>query len=123
MKQRATNSPFPYQSAGWQLWHRAILALQAQGTWRAEDAPLLHQYVRSVLAADHARADLDESGLTSVSADGRPVAHPLIKVARDAEADARAVAADLLLTPASRRRAGLDMAPDAVPPAWMSGVG
>ena len=121
--QRATNSPFERDSAGWRLWRRVIHALQVQGTWRDEDAPLLEQYVRSVLASVRARELLEEAGLTSVSADGRPVAHSLIKIARDAEADARAVAADLLLTPASRRRAGVDLAPDTVPPEWMSGVG
>lgn len=84
--------------------------------------PVLAAYVRSCLTADQARRTLEEEGLTTQTADGRAIAHPLIRVAREAEADARAAATALLLTPAARRRAGVDAVPDAVPD-WMPGPG
>ena len=71
-----------------------------------------------MLTADAARRALEEEGLTTQTADGRAIAHPLVRVAREAEADARAAATALLLTPAARRRAGVDAVPDAVPD-WM----
>lgn len=117
----APAAPYPRRSPGWNLWLETIHALKAQGTWRDEDGPLLAQYCRSVLTADQARRALDEEGLTTQTADGRAIAHPLIRVAREAEADARAAATALLLTPAARRRAGVDAVPDAVPD-WMPGV-
>ena len=39
---------------------------------------------------------------------GQLLAHPALKVARDAESDARAAAGELLLTPAARARHGLE---------------
>ncbi|MBA2255853.1 MAG: phage terminase small subunit P27 family [Thermoleophilaceae bacterium] len=117
----APRAPFARRSPGWLLWFDAIRALEAQGTWRREDVALLAQYCRAVLTADEARRALDKEGLTTQTADGRAVAHPLVRVAREAEADARAAATALLLTPASRRRAGVDAVPDAVPD-WMPGV-
>ncbi len=117
----APRAPFPRRSPGWLLWLEAVHALKAQGSWRDEDGPLLAQYCRSVLTADQARRALEEEGLTTQTADGRAIAHPLIRVAREAEADARAAATALLLTPAARRRAGVDAVPDAVPD-WMPGV-
>ncbi len=117
----APRAPYPRRSPGWNLWLEAVHALKAQGSWRDEDAPLLAQYCRSVLTADQARRALEEEGLTTSTAGGRRVAHPLVRVAREAEADARAAATALLLTPASRRRAGVDAVPDA-PPDWMPSV-
>jgi len=121
-RNRGKNAPKSLTAAGRELWLATQRHLRDQGTWRDCDAPLLEQYVHGVLTAALAREEIERSGPTSSTADGRPMAHPLIKVARDAEADARAVAADLLLTPASRRRAGVDVVPDA-PPDWMPGVG
>ena len=118
----APAAPYPRRSAGWLLWLETIHALKAQGTWRDEDVPLLASYTHSVLTADQARRTLEEDGLTTLTADGRAIAHPLIRVAREAEADARAAATALLLTPAARRRAGVDEVPDAVPD-WMPGPG
>ncbi len=117
----APRAPFPRRSPGWLLWHDTVHALEAQGSWRREDGSLLAAYVRSVLTADEARRALEVEGLTTRTKDGRAVAHPLVRVAREAEADARAAATALLLTPASRRRAGVDAAPDAIPD-WMPGV-
>ncbi len=118
----APAAPYPRRSAGWLLWLETIHALKAQGTWRDEDVPLLASYTHSVLTANQARRTLEEEGLTTQTKDGRAVAHPLIRVAREAEADARAAATALLLTPAARRRAGVDAVPDAVPD-WMGPPG
>ena len=115
----APASPYPRRSPGWNLWLETIHALKAQGTWRDEDVPLLASYARSVLTADAARRALEEEGLTTQTKDGRAIAHPLVRVAREAEADARAAATALLLTPASRRRAGVDAVPD-TPPSWLN---
>ncbi len=118
----APRAPFQRRSPGWLLWLEAVHALKAQGSWRDEDGPLLEGYVRSVITADQARRTLEEDGLTTQTKDARRVAHPLIRVAREAEGDARAAATALLLTPAARRRAGVDAVPDAVPD-WMGPPG
>ncbi len=118
----APRAPFPRRSPGWLLWIDTVHALRSQGTWRNEDVPLLASYTHSVLTADAARRALEEEGLTTQTADGRAIAHPLVRVAREAEADARAAATALLLTPASRRRAGVDAVPNAIPD-WMPGPG
>ncbi len=115
----APRAPFPRRSPGWLLWIDTVHALRSQGSWRDEDTPLLASYTHSVLTADAARRTLEEEGLTTQTADGRAVAHPLVKIAREAEGDARAAATALLLTPASRRRAGVDQVPD-TPPSWLN---
>jgi len=90
------------------IWKAAQGLLRRQGTWRPADRELLAQYVRNVSAAHAARAQLAKEGITTTTHDGRPIPHPCVKIARDAEADARSTAADLLLTPASRKRAGVE---------------
>ncbi len=104
---RGLNAPKDLDQDGRELWAAAQRQLREQGTWRDTDASLLEQFVRSVRTAVLARAQLAAEGITSTTRDGRPTAHPCVKIAREAESDARAAAADLLLTPASRRRAGV----------------
>lgn len=105
-RNRGLNAPKDLDEAGRDLWSSAQHQLREQG-WRDTDASLLAQFVRSVRTAAIAREQLSEEGITSTTRDGRPTAHPCVKIAREAESDARAAAADLLLTPASRRRAGV----------------
>ena len=105
-RNRGLNAPKDLDQAGRDLWSSAQHQLREQG-WRDTDASLLAQFVRSVRTAAIAREQLSQEGITSTTRDGRPTAHPCVKIAREAESDARAAAADLLLTPASRRRAGV----------------
>jgi P27 family predicted phage terminase small subunit len=100
------------------VWNAAQKQLRAQGTWRDVDRELLATYCRNVVAAREARVVAASEPYVEGSA-AQPVAHPAIKVAREAESDARAAAEALLLTPSARRRAGLDSAPDETPADWM----
>ena len=77
--------------------------LEAQGTWRDTDAPLLEAYVRSLVLARQARAEVASSPFTEGSR-GQLVAHPGVKIASDAERDAERYARALLLTPEARAR-------------------
>ena len=91
------------------LWFAVQKHLRAQGTWSNTDAPLLESYVRSVLLARLARAAAGSEPFITGSR-GQPVAHPGLKMARDAEADAHRYAGALLLTPEARKRH--ELAPD-----------
>jgi P27 family predicted phage terminase small subunit len=84
-----------------------LKALRDQGTWQASDAAALERYVRSLARAACARAIVAREGLTTLGGRDQPVAHPAVRIARDAERDAAEYARDLLLTPRSRRLAGL----------------
>lgn len=106
-RNRGLNAPKDLDEAGRDLWSSAQHQLRDQGAFLNTDASLLAQFVRSVRTAAIAREQLSEEGITSTTRDGRPAPHPCVKIAREAESDARAAAADLLLTPASRRRAGV----------------
>ena len=64
---------------------------------------MLEAYCRSVVRARAAHAVAQECPFTNGST-GQTVAHPAIRVAREAEADARAAAQALLLTPEMRKR-------------------
>jgi P27 family predicted phage terminase small subunit len=106
-RERGLNAPEDLDQDGRDRWFAGQRQLREQSTWRDTDSSLLAAFVRSVRTAAVARAQLAEEGITTTTRDGRPAAHPCVKIAREAEADARAAAADLLLTPASRRRAGV----------------
>ena len=84
------------------FWRHTRSELQAQGTWKDSDAPLLERYVRQVERARQARKNIPEDGTTRGS-QGQLVEHPAIKTVREAERDAHKYATDLLLTPASRK--------------------
>src|SRR6188472_2156817 len=116
---RQTPPPDDFTDEQRKVWLQAQHQLRTQGTWKPADRDLLEQYTRAVVLARQARLDAAERPVVEGSA-GQPVPSPSTKIARDAEADARAAAADLLLSPASRRRAGVDSAPDEAPADWMS---
>ena len=101
------------------VWKRAQSELRAQGTWRNVDGALLEAYCRSVVRARVAHAVAQECPFTKGSA-GQTVAHPAIRVAREAEADARAAAQALLLSPEMRKRHELDAAPDREEPGFLA---
>jgi P27 family predicted phage terminase small subunit len=91
------------------LWQQTLAQLKAQGTWKDTDWPLLERYVRAWERALLAREGMGGE-VTTKGSMGQLVQHPNLKTARDAEHDAHQYATDLLLTPASRKRAGLDEA-------------
>ncbi len=79
--------------------------LVAQGTWRDQDAPLLDAYVEALRAAEFHRQEATAAPYGKSGA--RVYAHPGWSLARDAEREARVLAAELVLTPASRRAHGI----------------
>jgi P27 family predicted phage terminase small subunit len=95
--------PSDFNTEARKLWSRAQAELRGQGTWRNTDAPLLEAYVRSIVRARAAHAAAAERPFVAGSK-GQLAPHPAIRVARDAEADARAAAGALLLTPEARKR-------------------
>ncbi len=93
------------------LWKRTIEQATEQGTWAMVDLPLLERYVRAVEVARHARARITarakvdpDRGYFTLGSQGQLVAHPDVKMAREAERDASDYADDLLLTSKARRR-------------------
>jgi len=100
--------PPPGMSAGERRLFLSIRReLHAQGTWQDSDAGALERYVRALERARTALEIVEREGMTAEGASGQPVTHPALRIAREAERDAADYARDLLLTPASRRRAGL----------------
>lgn len=83
----------------------------AQGTWRPIDVTLLERFCASEQRAREARARLEESGWTARGSQGQLVQHPDAKTLREAELDAHRYATDLILTPESRRRHSIEVAP------------
>jgi len=99
--------PSDFDEAAVSLWNRVLRELRDQGTWQASDIGCLERYVRAVHRAHAAQAIVAREGLTSTGGRDQPIAHPAVRIARDAERDAAEYARDLLLTPRSRRLAGL----------------
>jgi phage terminase small subunit len=93
------------------LWRRTLEQLEAQRTFAESDIPILAMYVRALEVARHARARIaarvqaggDDAHFTRGSM-RQLVQHPDIKTAREAEHDAAAYAASLLITSRERKR-------------------
>lgn len=95
------------------LWKVTLEHLEAQGTWQASDVKTLERYIRAEERARVARDGLprDRDGrlvLTTKGSQYQLVQHPNVKTCREAERDANDYAKELLLTPASRRRAQVE---------------
>ena len=99
--------PADLDEAAVALWNRVLRELREQGTWQASDVGALERYVRAVRRAAAARELVGLEGMTTTGARGQLVAHPALRIARDAERDAHDYAAALLLTPRARRLAGI----------------
>jgi P27 family predicted phage terminase small subunit len=113
-RERGLAPPADLDGPARRLWYGLQRHLREQGTWQPSDLGALERYVRAVLRADRARAELEQAGsLTTAGSQGQPVAHPALRIAREAERDAAEYARDLLLTPAARRRAGIVETSDA----------
>lgn len=91
------------------LWRRVRRQLEADGTWTPVAAESVDRFVRVSERARHARARITEPGQwTALVSHRQLVQHPDVKTAREAERDAHEYASALLLTPAARKRAGLE---------------
>lgn len=110
-RQRAPKAPPDFDDASRRAWRDTWRRLAAQGTWVESDAPLLELYVRALARADRFRRvveEEEEEGWYAEGSQGQPVPHPAARLAREAESDAVEYAEALLLTPQTRRRAGVD---------------
>lgn len=92
------------------LWRKTRKQLQAQGTWQDQDKTTLERYIRAEARARLAREERGER-MTTLGSKGQEVAHPLLRVEREAEQDAQRYAEALLLPASARQRA------DVKPPA------
>jgi P27 family predicted phage terminase small subunit len=106
-KRADTSPPADMDKRARRLWQDSLAQLKAQGTWRDTDWPLLERYTRAYERALKAREAMGDVVTVKGSA-GQPRPHPNLKTIRDAEHDAHQYATDLILTPRSRRIAGLD---------------
>jgi P27 family predicted phage terminase small subunit len=104
---RVANAPHDFTEPMRVIWRKTIRQLHEQGTWQDSDVGCLERYVRAVFRAQAARTIVASEGMTAEGSNGQPVAHPALRIAREAERDAAEYARDLLLTPAARRRAGV----------------
>jgi P27 family predicted phage terminase small subunit len=100
---RPVSAPADFCEEGRRLWLATQRALRRQGTWQDSDAVTLERYVRAVVLARSARETADANPFVPGSR-GQLVAHPGLKVAREAAQDASRYAAELLLTPQARVR-------------------
>jgi len=83
-----------------EVWLVAQRALREQGTWQKSDGLLLEHFCRNAVAARRARHEAQDCY------DALKLG-VLLKRCATAEAAMLAIARELLLTPASRRRAGV----------------
>lgn len=103
---RGPRAPDALDAEARTLWQDTLRALVGQGTWEDQDTEALLRYVAAVSTARTMRAAATATPWTEGST-GQLVAHPGFKVSADADRDAARYAADLLLTPAARKRAGV----------------
>lgn len=85
------------------LYFKVRGQLKEQNTYKHLDGATLARYVRAVFQAEAARAEMGEDPLVVLGSKEQEVAHPLLKVIREAEQDAHRFATDLLMTPAARK--------------------
>lgn len=111
--------PASFDQAAGVIWRRTIKQLKELGFFEDADLPLIERYVLALEMARRQREKIVELealegtwvgeelhlGAYTTGSTGQLVAHPAVKMARDAEADAQKYAEALLLTPASRARA------------------
>jgi P27 family predicted phage terminase small subunit len=100
------------------LWRRSIVALTEIGLWHASDTDPLERYCRACATARLARertarrVKAGEAGYTALGSMKQLVTHPDVELERRAHLDADHFAQQLGLTPAARRRLGVDAAND-----------
>jgi P27 family predicted phage terminase small subunit len=90
-------------------WLRIVPMLAGVAT--ALDRAAVVAYCRAVAAAESSEAVLDTQGATYTTAAGKVLPRPEVRMAEQARRAALRWAAELGLTPASRARLGLPVAP------------
>lgn len=95
------------------VWKKTRAILRKDSRWRPEYSLLLERYVRAIEVARLARTRIAERAVTDPTtayttrgSQGQLVAHPDLKVAKEAERDANEYARELVLTPAARSKMG-----------------
>jgi P27 family predicted phage terminase small subunit len=84
------------------IWLETQEHLEKQHIWEESDAATLERYVRCLVRAKTARNAVESQFVEGSM--GQMVAHPGLKLAREAERDAHVYAESLLLTPQMRKR-------------------
>ena len=98
-----------------EVWHDVVPQLVSRRVFSRLDTEAAARYCRAVALERRAVAEWTAAGrpTTAEGSTGQLVGHPLVKLIRDARADAARLGTALLLDPASRARAG-DTTPAAV---------
>lgn len=93
--------PADIEGRGIRTWNEVKQHLEKSNLWQPVFGEILANYVRAVLLADEARGLVEDSGPTTIGSQGQVVAHPNVKLRRDAELDVLKYAEALLITPGS----------------------
>ena len=97
--------PAHFDAAAGRLWRKVLSVLDERGDLRSEYLEPVEIYVENVVQARRLRAQIKEPMVRG--SQGQPVANPMFDLVRRHENDAARLAGELLLTPRSRKRAGL----------------
>lgn len=89
---------------GKRIWNEVKAFLEDEDLWQPVFGEVLANYVRCILIADDARKAIEKSGLTTTGSTGQKVAHPNVKMRRDAELDVLKYAQALLITPEAQKK-------------------
>ncbi len=117
MPRSRTGPPADLDEAARKLYRRVKDRLELDGLWENVTIPTVERYCRATQDAREARRRLAHflvdhpDDATVRGSHGQPTAHPDLKVIREAEKDAQQYAEALLLTPAARKRVGLESEP------------
>jgi P27 family predicted phage terminase small subunit len=106
-RSRPVPAPADLDREGALLWHQTQRQLRRQGSWQDTDREALERYVRAVTLYRSARVAAESEPFVEGSK-GQLVAHPGMKLAREAAQDAHRYAEALLLTPEARKRHGIE---------------
>lgn len=113
---RPPQPPAELDAVGKATWRVARAELLTVGSWTDATAELLRLYVVALQTGRQARsriaarldADGEHAAYFTKGSMGQLVAHPDVAIARQAEQDAATYGRELLISPASRRRARIE---------------
>lgn len=104
LEQSLGQRPADIEGQGIRIWNDVKGFLETEDLWQPVFGEVLANYVRSVLVAQEARKQIKKSGSTTNGSQGQLVAHPNVKLRRDAELDVLKYAQALLITPEAHKR-------------------
>jgi len=96
--------PADIAGRGIRIWNEVKRFLEDEEIWQPVFGEVLANYVRAVLLAAEARMSVAKSGPVTTGSQGQIVAHPNVKLRRDAELDVLKYAQALLITPEAHKR-------------------